>query len=97
MREQIVAVSTAKANLLRMVRAMEEEGREYILTKDGEPVGALIPMEEFEAYLETRDVASSPHVMEALKQALRDEKQGRLWQRRIDGKWVRAKGASRKK
>ncbi len=70
------------------------EGREYILTKNGKP-GALIQMEEFESYVETRDVISRPDLMAELRRALDDEKRGRLWERRADGKWMPAKGVQR--
>ncbi len=91
MRQEIVSVSKAKAKLLTLVRAMEEEGRGYILTKDGEAVGALIPIEEFEAYLETHDVLQSPSLMKDLQEAFEDERRGRLWRRNKKGQWIRVK------
>jgi prevent-host-death family protein len=94
MRQEIVSVSKAKAKLLMLVRAMEEEGRGYILTKDGEPVGALIPFEDFEAYLETHDILESQSLMGDLEEALEDEKRGRLWKRNKKGHWTRAKRRS---
>ena len=69
---------------------MEEEGRAFILTKDGEAVGAMIPMEEYEAFLETEDILKDRDLMRDLKEALIDEKKGRIWGRNKKGQWVRS-------
>jgi prevent-host-death family protein len=89
MRQEILSISKAKATLLSLIRAMEEEGRGFILTKDGEPVGALIPMDEYEAYVETYDVLQSPSLMKDLAEALEDEHKGRIYKRNKKGQWVR--------
>jgi len=47
---------------------MEEEGRGYILTKDGRAVGALLPMEDYEAFSETFDVLNNADLMKNLKE-----------------------------
>ncbi len=91
MRQEILSVSKAKAKLLYLVRAMEEEGRAFILTKDGAAVGAMIPMGEYEAFMETGDIKKSDALMRDLREALADERKGRLWKRAHDGRWVRVK------
>jgi len=91
MRQEIVSVSKAKAKFLFLVRAMEEEGRGYILTKDGVAVGALVPMDDFEAYLETEDILKDGALMKDLRRGLDDERKGRLWKRAKSGRWLRVK------
>jgi PHD/YefM family antitoxin component YafN of YafNO toxin-antitoxin module len=64
------------------------------LTKDGEPVGALVPLEDYEALLETADVLDNEKTLSDLKVALEDEKKGRIWKRDKTGKWIKLKKAS---
>ncbi len=91
MKQEIVSISKAKARFLALVRSLEEEGRAYILTKDGEPVGALVPMDDYESYLETQEIENDQDLMAQLRQAMRDEKARRLWTRNRKGRWVRVK------
>jgi prevent-host-death family protein len=76
MRHKIISISKAKARLLEIARKVNEEGDAYLLTKNGAPYGVLVPLEEYEALLET---------------ALQDERKGRLWKRDRHGKWIKAK------
>ena len=49
MRHEILSVSKAKARLLELTRKIQKEGRAYVLTRDGEPMSALVPIEDYEA------------------------------------------------
>ncbi len=60
---------------------------------DGEPIGALVPMEDYDALLETSDVLADSRTMRDLRQALEDEERRRLWKRDARGKWVKVKKA----
>jgi prevent-host-death family protein len=51
MRHEILSVSKAKARLLDLTRKIQEDGRAYVLTRDGEPVSALVPIEDYESLL----------------------------------------------
>jgi prevent-host-death family protein len=93
MRHKIVSISKAKAKLLELVRDANEQGQAYVLTKDGEPIGALVPMEDYDALLETSDVLADSRTMRDLRQALEDEERQRLWKRDARGKWVKIKKA----
>ena len=94
MRHKIISISKAKAKLLELARKANEEGEAYLLTKDGEPVSALIPLEDYEALLETVDVLADEKTLSDLEDALEDEKKGKLWKRDKKGKWVKKKKAS---
>mgnify|MGYP003353628674 CR=1 FL=1 len=91
MRHKIISVSMAKSKLLELVRNANEAGEAYLLTKDGEPIGALVPLEDYEALLETADVLSDPNTLKDLEQALEDEKKSRLWKRDSKGQWIKNK------
>jgi prevent-host-death family protein len=91
MRHQIISLSKAKEQLLALARQVNEEGRAFVLTKDGVPVGALVPMEEYEALSETSEVLANSNVIRSLKKALEEEKAGKLWNRDKSGKWIKHK------
>lgn len=91
MRHKLIAVSKAKAKLLELARKINEEGEAYVLTKDGEAIGALIPMESYESLLETSDVLADQETLKNLESALKDEKTHNLWKRDKSGKWARSK------
>lgn len=94
MRHKTVSISRAKATLLELVRKVNDEGKAYLLTRDGEAVSALVPLEDYEALLESSDVHSNTQTMKDLRLALEDEKKGRLWKRDPLGKWIRIKKKS---
>jgi prevent-host-death family protein len=95
MRHEILSVSKVKAKLLDFVRKVHEEGRAYILTRDGEPVSALIPIEDYESFLETMDVLEDGKTMKKLAAALADERNGRLYKRDKGGRWSKYRKTKR--
>jgi len=95
MRHEILSVSKAKAKLLDLTRKVREEGKAYILTRDGEPVGALVPIEGYESLLETMDVLADRKTMRDLTAALADERCGRLFKRDKSGRWAKYRKTKR--
>jgi prevent-host-death family protein len=95
MRHKILSVTKAKAKLLELTRSVSEEGTAYLLTRDGEPVSALVPIEDYEAILETSDVRADYQTMKDLAAALGDERESRFWRRDKSGKWIKAKKPKR--
>ena len=94
MRHKIIPISKAKATLLELARRVNEEGEAYLLTKDGEPISALVPLQDYESMLETADVLADQRTFSDLKEALEDERKGRIWKRDKTGKWVKIKKAA---
>jgi PHD/YefM family antitoxin component YafN of YafNO toxin-antitoxin module len=91
MHQKIISLSKAKAKLLEIARTVDDYGEAFIFTKDGEPIGAFIPMNEYESYLETSEIMADRNLMKDLKEALAQEKKGQLFRRTKLGKWVKAK------
>ncbi len=87
MKHKIMSLSKAKAKLLELARTANDNGEAFILTKDGDPVSAPIPMNEYEAFVETMEIEQDSDLMKTLAKSLRDEKAGRLWVRDKSGKW----------
>lgn len=70
---QLLTITKAKQQLLELARRNQELGESFIILKDGEPVSALLPFEEYEAILETLDILETePDILKKLKNAERD-------------------------
>ncbi len=69
--EKLLGNAIAKLShdpFLSLARRNQELGESFIILKDGEPVSALLPFEEYEALLETLDILESkPHILKKLK------------------------------
>jgi len=75
---QLVTITKAKQKLLELARRTQELGESFILLKDGTPVSALLPFDEYEALLETLDILETePDILQKLKAAERDVAAGR--------------------
>jgi prevent-host-death family protein len=89
MRHNIISVTKAKTSLLQLIRSINSEGLAYILTKNGEPMGALVTMEDYESLIETNEILHDTKLMANLKEALKDENKKNFWKRNRAGKWER--------
>lgn len=90
MRGHILSVTQAKLKLLELARSLEEEGKSFVLTKNGLAVGALIPIEDYEALVETFDILENPVLMGRIRRAVKQAERGDVWRKNAKGKWVRA-------
>lgn len=69
---QLLTITKAKQQLLELARRNQELGESFIILKDGNPVSALLPFEEYEALLETLDILETePDILKKLKKAER--------------------------
>lgn len=72
---QILNITVAKQKLLELARRNKELGECFILIKNGEPISALLPFEEYESLLETLDILEEePNILALLKKAETDIK-----------------------
>jgi prevent-host-death family protein len=69
-----VALSEARAKLGAVVRRVHDEKEYVVLERDGEPVAALVDIDEFEDLLELRD----PEVQRLIHESREDELAGRI-------------------
>lgn len=79
---QMISVSKAKQRLLELARRSHELGESYILPKDGEPMSAIVPFDEYESLLETLDILEdAPDILSKLKKTGKEMKRGKcaLW------------------
>jgi len=67
---QLITISKAKQQLLELARRNRDLGESFILLKDGDPVSALLPFEEYESLLETLDILEAePDILHKIKKS----------------------------
>ena len=82
---QLLTISKAKQQLLELARRNQELGESFIILKDGEPVSALLPFEEYESLLETLDILETePDILKKLKKAEKEIASGdyKMWRKK---------------
>lgn len=72
-----LSASDAKKNLLKMIRAGDESFDRYLITRNGEPKAVLMSVDDYEGWLETLEVLSSPKAMAEIRKARQELRQGR--------------------
>jgi prevent-host-death family protein len=76
--QDYIPVSTAKSRLLEVLRRIEEQHANIVITKNGMPKAILLPYEDFEGLLETIDILADSRTLEGIKRGLRDIKRGKV-------------------
>lgn len=72
----VLTVTQAQSQFPRLCR----DGRRILITKHDEPVSVLLPIEDYEAIMETLDLLSDPKA----RRALRAAKAGKLAYKVLD-------------
>ncbi len=75
-----IPITTAKNNLLELIRQVERLDESVAITKNGIPTAILLSMEKYTGLLETLNILSDQETAKSLRTSIR---QGRK------GKWVR--------
>lgn len=75
--EKLFSLSVAKAKLNRLVDDVIEKDDEFVITKNGHPVAALVPAELYEGWKETRAIRSDPELMRQIKRGLKRLRSGK--------------------
>lgn len=65
-----VAVRELRANLSRLLADVSERRDHVLVTRNGAPAAALVPVDEYEALEETAEVLSDPEALAALEAGL---------------------------
>ena len=76
--EEYMSVSAAKAQLLEVLRRIEEQRAKVVITKNGIPKAVLLSYEDFEGLLETIDILTDSRTVEGIKKGLKDIHQGKV-------------------
>ena len=76
-----VQMVEARARLTRLPEELKSKSdmQTVAVTRNGEPVLAIMPWELYEGLIETMEILADRSLMEALKESLEDVKKGRMY------------------
>ena len=76
--DEYIPVSTAKAQLLNVLRRIEEQHAKVVITKNGAPKAVLLPYRDFEGLRETIEILADPATIQGIRRDLDDVAAGRV-------------------
>ncbi len=76
-------ITEARDELTSLPDKLNASHETVTVTRHGKPVLAILPWEEYEALVETLEIMSDKDLMAALRQSIKEIKQGKLipWER----------------
>ena len=76
-------ITAARDELTSLPDRLSQTHETVTVTRRGKPVLAILPWEEYETIVETLEIMADADLMAALRQSLREAKQGKLipWER----------------
>jgi prevent-host-death family protein len=76
--EKHVPISSAKTRLLELLRQVEENRENVVITKNGLPKAVLLNYEDFVGLLETIEILADAKTLRGIKAGLQDVKSGHI-------------------
>ncbi|MCY3756433.1 MAG: type II toxin-antitoxin system Phd/YefM family antitoxin [Acidobacteria bacterium] len=76
--DEYIPASTAKSQLLNILRRIEEQHTRVVITKNGIPKAVLLPYRDFEGLRETIDILADPAMVQGIRMGLDDVTAGRV-------------------
>ncbi len=76
--DEHIPVSTAKSQLLNVLRRIEERHAKVVITKNGAPKAVLLPYRDFAGLCETIDILSDPAMVHGIQRGLDEVTAGRV-------------------
>jgi antitoxin YefM len=67
-----LTITEAKKRLLELLRESDESFERYCITRNGEPKAVLLSVDEYESWLETMEIMSSPDAIADIRKARRE-------------------------
>lgn len=77
--KNILPVTTAKRDLMKLLKRAKVDGSTFLITKDGHAEAVLMSAEEYEGLMETMDILRSKSTMTDLRKAKKDFEAGRTY------------------
>jgi len=71
-----VPVRELRANLSSLLDHVSNRRDHVVVTRNGAPAAALVPIDEYEALEETAEILSDPHALSALEEGLVEIERG---------------------
>ncbi len=77
--EKILSIDNVRWNLTNLVKGLQEGAEPIVVIKRGKPVAVILDFSEYESWLATLEEMKDKGSLKALKEAIEDEKKGRLF------------------
>ena len=74
-----IPLPEARRTLPKLVSESRKRMDRTVITKNGKAEAVLMSMEEFESWVETLEILSSPHTRQALHEGIEDLKAGLVY------------------
>jgi antitoxin YefM len=74
--QEYIPVTKAKAELLDLVRKIEESDDAIAITKNGVPEAVLISMKKFKGLLESIEILSDEKAMKSIRKSIKEAQKG---------------------
>ena len=74
--QEYIPVTKAKAELLDLVRKLEESNDAIAITKNGVPEVVLISMKKFKGLLESLEILSDEKAMKSIRKSIKEAQKG---------------------
>ena len=71
-----VPVRELRSNLSRLLSDVADRRDHVLVTRNGRPAAALVPIDEYEALEETAEIASDPDALLAIEAGLAEHERG---------------------
>lgn len=68
--EKTLSLSEAKMKLNRLVDQVIDRDDEFIITKNGSPVAAVVPASVYEGWKETKEIQADTEFMQEIRQGV---------------------------
>ncbi len=75
--QDYIPVTKAKAELLDLIRKLEDSDDAIAITKNGVPEAVLLSMRKFKGLVETIDILSDDNAMKSIRKSIRQADQGK--------------------
>ncbi len=69
--EKTLSLSEAKMKLNRLVDEVIAKDDEFLITKNGNPVAALVPASVYEGWKETQEIQNDPEFLKEIKRGIK--------------------------
>jgi len=73
---KFIPVRELRANLSSLLDHVSNRRDHIVVTRNGAPAAALVPIDEYEALEETAEILSDPHALRALEEGLVEIERG---------------------
>lgn len=77
MMEKTLSLSEAKMKLNRLIEEIMAKDDEFIITKNGRPVAALLPASVYEGWKETQEIESDPEFIKEIRKGIERLRKGK--------------------